>query len=527
MRIALGDELSGEWSVQYRCHVQSFGWMAWAQDGEIAGSTGYGKRLEAIEVRIVPKGTALPQGSGYALAWADSGITASAHVQSHGWTEHTSGKDLTLGTTGQSKRIEAFTLTRSAGIDLTGDIVYSAHVQGIGWQDVRTNGQVAGTEGESRRVEAVTIELTGELALAYDVWYSAHVQGIGWMAWTKNGARAGTEGLAARMEALRIALLPKDESAPEISGQAVSVPYVTAGSVQYATSTNGQELGTWTGNGATLGSEDGGGMRWLALQAASDLIIIPSLTLRYGEQYLCSIPHQKLNVTGAWCPKTVHWRILHRQPVMLPSGAGPVGMRLYAFGWHLSRGTQDAPPSFHDEMRPVTCDGHVEGYARLMRRVCAAGICWLRVFYGFGRLRLLGSRFLRSETGHICSILVLYGPIYRNRELYGRDLLESRVVRYDPSYNSRIRQTGVSSDRTTRKSGRCRKVLPYNSRFRQTLRACQGKRPHDTWRACHEGDTPWHTSNFMVGGGRWRATSLRPSPRAGPPRSRRQPRLRW
>lgn len=33
------------------------GWLAWAKNGESSGTEGYAKRLEAIEVRLVPKGT--------------------------------------------------------------------------------------------------------------------------------------------------------------------------------------------------------------------------------------------------------------------------------------------------------------------------------------------------------------------------------------------------------------------------------------------------------------------------------------
>ena len=37
--------------------AEEYGWLAWAKNGESSGTEGYAKRLEAIEVRLVPKGT--------------------------------------------------------------------------------------------------------------------------------------------------------------------------------------------------------------------------------------------------------------------------------------------------------------------------------------------------------------------------------------------------------------------------------------------------------------------------------------
>ena len=70
---------------------------------------------------------------------------------------------------------------------------YSSHVQDVGWQGERRNGQVAGTTGLSRRVEAIRVRLTGDLDRDYDVWYRVHAQDIGWMGWTKDGKKAGTQ----------------------------------------------------------------------------------------------------------------------------------------------------------------------------------------------------------------------------------------------------------------------------------------------------------------------------------------------
>ena len=44
-----------KYSIQYRTYVNGKGWQDWANDGEISGTTGQNRKLEAIEIRIVPK----------------------------------------------------------------------------------------------------------------------------------------------------------------------------------------------------------------------------------------------------------------------------------------------------------------------------------------------------------------------------------------------------------------------------------------------------------------------------------------
>ena len=68
---------------------------------------------------------------------------------------------------------------------------------------------MAGTTGQSNRLEALEIKLTGELAKIYNVRYRSHVQGIGWQAWKSNGQMTGTTGQSLRLEAIQIQLVKK------------------------------------------------------------------------------------------------------------------------------------------------------------------------------------------------------------------------------------------------------------------------------------------------------------------------------
>ena len=55
IEISLSEELTKKYDVYYRVHAQDYGWMAWKKNGELAGTTGQSKRLEAIEIELVKK----------------------------------------------------------------------------------------------------------------------------------------------------------------------------------------------------------------------------------------------------------------------------------------------------------------------------------------------------------------------------------------------------------------------------------------------------------------------------------------
>ena len=73
---------------------------------------------------------------------------------------------------------------------------------------------MAGTEGRSLRLEGINIRLTGANANLYDIYYKVHVQNIGWQDWRKNGEMAGTEGQSLRLEGIEIQVVPKGSPIP-------------------------------------------------------------------------------------------------------------------------------------------------------------------------------------------------------------------------------------------------------------------------------------------------------------------------
>ena len=146
--------------VQYRSHLQTYGWQNWKNDGDISGTTGKAKRLESLKLELKNK-------------------------------------------------------------DYTGGICYNAHVQTIGWRadpnksaTWKKDGEFCGTTGNAKRLEAIQIELYGEMAEHYDIYYRVHSQTYGWMKWAKNGEMTGTTGQHKRIEGIQVVLVKKGEQAP-------------------------------------------------------------------------------------------------------------------------------------------------------------------------------------------------------------------------------------------------------------------------------------------------------------------------
>lgn len=210
--IKLTGEMAANYDIYYRVHSSDFGWLGWAKNGENAGTQGYAKHAEAIEIKLVEKGGNAPGSTDNAFQKKPTTIIYTAHVQDIGW-QGSVENGATAGTTGKNKQLEAIKIQLSRQ-EYAGGVEYAAHVSDIGWQDYVQTGEVAGTTGRNKSIEAVSIKLTGELAEYYDVYYRVHSSDFGWLGWAKNGENAGTEGYAKHAEAIEIKLVKRGEEAP-------------------------------------------------------------------------------------------------------------------------------------------------------------------------------------------------------------------------------------------------------------------------------------------------------------------------
>lgn len=209
IKIKLSGDAANKYDIYYRVHAQDYGWLGWAKNGESDGSEGYSKRIEGIEIKLVKKGEAAPGST--SRPFVCKTITYQTHVQNIGWQAEKADGEVS-GTSGQSLRLEAIKIKLGSSID--GGLTYATHVQDIGWQSFVSNGQLSGTSGQSKRLEAIKINLTGNAANQYDIYYRVHAQNFGWLGWAKNGQSAGTAGYSYRLEAIQIVLVPKGGNAP-------------------------------------------------------------------------------------------------------------------------------------------------------------------------------------------------------------------------------------------------------------------------------------------------------------------------
>ena len=60
IKLHLTGELAEKYDIYYRVHTQTFGWLDWAKNGQMAGTTKGGKRMEAIQIQLVKKGGKAP-----------------------------------------------------------------------------------------------------------------------------------------------------------------------------------------------------------------------------------------------------------------------------------------------------------------------------------------------------------------------------------------------------------------------------------------------------------------------------------
>ena len=143
-------------------------------------------------------------------------VQYSVHMSGIGWGEYAANGEM-AGTTGQNRQIEAIKVRVASNV--SGDIRYDVHLSGIGWTGWFFNDDEAGTTGQNRQMEAIRIRLSGELANQYDIRYQVHASVIGWTDWVMNGADAGTTGQNRRIEAIRVELVKKPvaEKAPVVA----------------------------------------------------------------------------------------------------------------------------------------------------------------------------------------------------------------------------------------------------------------------------------------------------------------------
>ena len=244
-------------SISYSIHAQNIGWMDEVSNGVKGGTTGQGRRVEAIKIHLTNQRI-------------NGGIEYASYID--GKWQNFVGNGAVSGTTGKSLRLEALKIRLTGKMDEQFDVYYRVHAQDYGWLGWTLNGAEAGTVAMNKRLEAVEIRLVqkgGEAPGSTDrpfitgtisVTYSAHVQNIGWQDWEFDGEKSGTTGKNLRMEAIKISLVN---------------PFLD-GSIEYRTHIQNTGWNSWVADGKTSG-QTGKGLRMEAIEIR--------LTGELAEQY--------------------------------------------------------------------------------------------------------------------------------------------------------------------------------------------------------------------------------------------------
>ena len=127
------------------------------------------------------------------------GINYTTYVENLGWQDNKSNGNI-AGTLGQSKRIEGIKISYKGIEDL--NLTYRTHIQDIGWQEWKQEGQLSGAPNSGKRIEAIEIKQNENSK--FTVEYRTHIQDIGWQEWKNNGELSGTTGQGKRIEAIEI-----------------------------------------------------------------------------------------------------------------------------------------------------------------------------------------------------------------------------------------------------------------------------------------------------------------------------------
>lgn len=219
IKIRLSEQLDAQYNIYYRVHSARFGWLDWTKNGEVAGTVGYNAGVEAIEIKLYGKGdVSAPACSGRSYLSADQigTLTFKTNVEGLGWQDAKENGEIT-GTTGANKAIRQLSMNIASSMTsgYIGNIEYRLHLSNVGWQDWKTSGEVSG-DGINQ-AEAVQIRLTGELEKYADIYYRTHVSNYGWLGWAKNGQAAGTTKCNYKLQAIQIKIIPKGTLAPGVN----------------------------------------------------------------------------------------------------------------------------------------------------------------------------------------------------------------------------------------------------------------------------------------------------------------------
>ena len=139
-------------NIAYRTHIQSFGWQGWKYNGVMSGTSGKAKRLEGINIKLTNKpysGSIVYTTHVQSIGWQGNENNVNTWFRD----------GQMAGTSGRAKRLEAIRIALTGEMAEHYDVYYRVHAQTYGWLAWTKNGEAAGTAGLSKRLEGIQIVL--------------------------------------------------------------------------------------------------------------------------------------------------------------------------------------------------------------------------------------------------------------------------------------------------------------------------------------------------------------------------------
>ena len=139
-------------NIAYRTHVQSFGWQGWKYNGVMSGTSGKAKRLEGINIKLTNKpysGSIVYTTHVQSIGWQGNENNVNTWFRD----------GQMAGTSGRAKRLEAIRIALTGEMAEHYDVYYRVHAQTYGWLAWAKNGEAGGTAGLSKRLEGIQIVL--------------------------------------------------------------------------------------------------------------------------------------------------------------------------------------------------------------------------------------------------------------------------------------------------------------------------------------------------------------------------------
>ena len=263
LQMRLTGSAADTYDIWYRVHTTNIGWLDWAANGSPAGTTGKAYSVQAVQIKLMPKGQQAPgkTTTSYVGAYETLSLTGTSINGSVSTSDR--AISVVVGDCNSSLALQSF----SAHVDnkiTEGSVAYRTFLAYRGWSDDWTaEGTPVYVGNDGLSLSAVEVKLSGPLSDTYDLWYRVSVVGKGWLEWASNGASAGVNGNCDGVNAIQLDLRKKGSAAPGSTANAFIQPESSSLCVSYQAHSSNIGWMPKTANGETAGTTG----RGLALEA--------------------------------------------------------------------------------------------------------------------------------------------------------------------------------------------------------------------------------------------------------------------